>query len=242
MCVCACVSLSFSHLSVKVSIDHYLGPSSIHTNGLHYLLINTDGWRWAIWQLIIEAPRGWGGVAREVGYFEGAAPAQSDSVQNKKKVKFGWFLFHVLRPFSTATYLCVCVCTCVCVCVCEVVKISSESCQAKDRQKIKCIQFHYTEEDSLLGVSTLLLKLYWTAAPGEQKQAALWWSSWREFGWIRPALRRQWENVESRTRIFVNLGVIFKYLPIIAICMITCNWPLPCMQRCSLSKCPRNAQ
>ena len=45
VCLCVCVSLSFSHLSVKVSIDHYLGPSSIHTNGLHYLLINTDGWR-----------------------------------------------------------------------------------------------------------------------------------------------------------------------------------------------------
>lgn len=45
---CVCVrarALAFPHLSVKVSIDHYLGLSSIHTNGLHYLLINTDGWR-----------------------------------------------------------------------------------------------------------------------------------------------------------------------------------------------------
>lgn len=79
ICMCACMYvcvpaplcalLSFSHLSVKVSIDHYLSPSSIHTNGLHYLLINTDGWRWAIWQLITEAwrerrwERGRGGVA-----------------------------------------------------------------------------------------------------------------------------------------------------------------------------------
>lgn len=42
--MCVCFPL-FSHLSVKVSIDHYLGLCSIHTNGLHYLLINTDGWR-----------------------------------------------------------------------------------------------------------------------------------------------------------------------------------------------------
>lgn len=42
----ACEPLLPPHpLSVKVSIDHYLGLGSIHTNGLHYLLINTDGWR-----------------------------------------------------------------------------------------------------------------------------------------------------------------------------------------------------
>lgn len=70
VCIPGCVSLSFSHLSVKESIDHYLGPSSIHTNGLHYLLINTDGWRWAIWQLITGAFRGW-----RLGGFAGVAPA-----------------------------------------------------------------------------------------------------------------------------------------------------------------------
>lgn len=52
--VCVCMPLcSRFHPSVKVSIDHYLGTGTIQTNGLHYPLINTDVWRWAIWQLII---------------------------------------------------------------------------------------------------------------------------------------------------------------------------------------------
>lgn len=59
-----------------------------------------------------------------------------------------------------------------CVCLCEVVQINSESCQAKDGLKIKYIQFHYTEKDLLLGVSTVLLKLHQTAAADEQETSS----------------------------------------------------------------------
>lgn len=90
----------------------------------------------------------------EVGYFVGAAPAQSDTVQNEKgqvwliSVEFGVFLAKALHPFSTSTLfsnLSACLHGCVKWC-----KINSESCQAKGRLKIKYIQSHYTVSVNML--------------------------------------------------------------------------------------------
>jgi len=150
MCVFVCVS--FSHLSVKLSIDHYLGLSSIHTNGLHYLLINTDGWRWAIWQFIIRAWRGWGRV--EVGHSCRSCTC-SDTAQNEK---------------GQVCFPCLPICQRVCMCV------LSEGCRARDGLRIRYLRSHYTVSVNMLKkmccwelwMSTVLLKLYWTAAPGKQ--------------------------------------------------------------------------